>query len=110
MVVGEVGEAGLALEPVGRLVTRATNDVENVAEMFSAGFVALIRDVLKMVGIAAALVSPLTVEPIGVALPPNDPLLINLVQNFLNLMEGTGTLETLKQKWFNDGSWIGELP
>ena len=41
--------------PVGRLVTRATNDVENVAEMFSAGFVALIRDVLKMVGIAAAL-------------------------------------------------------
>jgi ABC-type multidrug transport system fused ATPase/permease subunit len=41
--------------PVGRLVTRATNDVENVAEMFSAGFVALLRDVLKMVGIAAAL-------------------------------------------------------
>ena len=41
--------------PVGRLVTRATNDVENVAEMFSAGFVALVRDVLKMVGIAAAL-------------------------------------------------------
>jgi polar amino acid transport system substrate-binding protein len=58
----------------------------------------------------ATLVSPLTVEPIGVALPPNDPLLVNLVQNFLNLMEGTGTLETLKQKWFNDGSWIGELP
>ena len=27
--------------PVGRLVTRATNDVENVAEMFSAGIVAL---------------------------------------------------------------------
>jgi ABC-type multidrug transport system fused ATPase/permease subunit len=41
--------------PVGRLVTRATNDVENVAEMFSAGIVALVRDVLKMVGIAAAL-------------------------------------------------------
>ncbi|MCZ6465401.1 MAG: ABC transporter transmembrane domain-containing protein, partial [Proteobacteria bacterium] len=28
--------------PVGRLVTRATNDVENVAEMFSAGIVALV--------------------------------------------------------------------
>jgi ABC-type multidrug transport system fused ATPase/permease subunit len=41
--------------PVGRLVTRATNDVENVAEMFSAGIVALVRDVLKMIGIAAAL-------------------------------------------------------
>jgi ABC-type multidrug transport system fused ATPase/permease subunit len=41
--------------PVGRLVTRATNDVENVAEMFSAGIVALLRDVLRMAGIATAL-------------------------------------------------------
>jgi ABC-type multidrug transport system fused ATPase/permease subunit len=41
--------------PVGRLVTRATNDVENVSEMFSAGFVALVRDVLRMLGIASAL-------------------------------------------------------
>ena len=30
--------------PVGRLVTRATNDVENVAEMFAQGLVALITD------------------------------------------------------------------
>ncbi len=41
--------------PVGRLVTRATNDVENLAEMFSAGLVALITDVLKMIGFAAVL-------------------------------------------------------
>lgn len=41
--------------PVGRLVTRATNDVENVAEMFSSGIVALVRDVLKMIVIAVAL-------------------------------------------------------
>jgi polar amino acid transport system substrate-binding protein len=58
----------------------------------------------------ATLVSPLTVEPIGVALPPNDPLFVNMIQNFLNLLEGTGTLDTLKEKWFSDGSWIGELP
>jgi ATP-binding cassette subfamily B protein len=38
--------------PVGRLVTRATNDVENVNEMFSAGIVALLTDVVKMIGIA----------------------------------------------------------
>ena len=43
--------------PVGRLVTRATNDVENVSEMFSAGIVALIRDVIKMLAIAAVLFS-----------------------------------------------------
>ncbi len=41
--------------PVGRLVTRATNDVENVAEMFSAGIVALLTDLLKMAGFAGAL-------------------------------------------------------
>jgi ABC-type multidrug transport system fused ATPase/permease subunit len=41
--------------PVGRLVTRATNDVENVAEMFSAGIVALVTDLVKMVGFAVVL-------------------------------------------------------
>ncbi|MFQ5417307.1 MAG: ABC transporter ATP-binding protein [Myxococcota bacterium] len=41
--------------PVGRLVTRATNDVENVAEMFSAGIVALVTDLLRMLGVAVAL-------------------------------------------------------
>ncbi|NNL66943.1 MAG: ABC transporter ATP-binding protein [Myxococcales bacterium] len=41
--------------PVGRLVTRATNDVENVAEMFSSGIVALVTDVLKMIGFATVL-------------------------------------------------------
>jgi len=41
--------------PVGRLVTRATTDVDNVAEMFSQGIVALVTDVLKMIGFAVAL-------------------------------------------------------
>jgi ABC-type multidrug transport system fused ATPase/permease subunit len=41
--------------PVGRLVTRATNDVENVAEMFASGIVAAVRDVIKMLGLATAL-------------------------------------------------------
>jgi len=41
--------------PVGRLVTRATNDVESVSEMFSAGIVALVTDVLKMIGFAVVL-------------------------------------------------------
>ncbi len=41
--------------PVGRLVTRTTNDVENIAEMFSAGIVALVTDVVKMIGFMIAL-------------------------------------------------------
>jgi len=41
--------------PVGRLVTRATNDVENIAEMFSSGIVTLVTDLLKMAGFALVL-------------------------------------------------------
>ena len=41
--------------PVGRLVTRVTNDVENVAEMFSAGIVALVTDIGKMLGFGVML-------------------------------------------------------
>jgi ABC-type multidrug transport system fused ATPase/permease subunit len=41
--------------PVGRLVTRSTNDIENVAEMFSQGLVALVTDVIKMLGFAIVL-------------------------------------------------------
>jgi len=41
--------------PVGRLVTRTTNDVENVGEMFSAGIVAFVTDLIKMIGFAVAL-------------------------------------------------------
>ena len=41
--------------PVGRLVTRGTNDVENVAEMFSSGIVAGISDLAKMAGFAVVL-------------------------------------------------------
>ena len=41
--------------PVGRLVTRATNDVENIAEMFSSGIVTFVTDLLKMAGFALVL-------------------------------------------------------
>ena len=58
----------------------------------------------------ATLLKPLTYEPIGVALPGNDPLLINWMQNFLGTLEGSGELEDLRAKWFTDGSWIKELP
>jgi len=43
------------LIPIGRLVTRSTNDVENVSEMFSQGLVALVTDVFKMLGYAVVL-------------------------------------------------------
>jgi polar amino acid transport system substrate-binding protein len=51
-----------------------------------------------------------TVEPLGIALPANDPLLVNWVGNFLQTLEGTGALTKLHERWFKDGSWIKELP
>lgn len=41
--------------PVGRLVTRLTNDIQNMNEMFSLVMVTLFNDLLKLFGILAAL-------------------------------------------------------
>jgi len=43
--------------PVGRLVTRLTNDVETLAEMFTGGVVALIADLIAISAIAIMLFS-----------------------------------------------------
>jgi polar amino acid transport system substrate-binding protein len=51
-----------------------------------------------------ALFSLLTYEPIGIALPANDAQFINWTQNFLHRLEGTDTLQALKEKWFGPGS------
>jgi polar amino acid transport system substrate-binding protein len=49
---------------------------------------------------------PLTVEPIGMALPPNDPQFLNLVVNYLASLQLSGTLPQLEKQWFNDGAWM----
>jgi ATP-binding cassette, subfamily B, multidrug efflux pump len=41
--------------PVGRLVTRLTNDVETLSEMFAGGIVMLVVDLITIVAIAAVL-------------------------------------------------------
>jgi ABC-type multidrug transport system fused ATPase/permease subunit len=43
--------------PVGRLVTRLTNDIQNVHEMFTSVLINLLRDVLLLVGIVVILLS-----------------------------------------------------
>lgn len=57
-----------------------------------------------------SVVTPLTYEPLGIAVPANDPHLINWVENFLNNLEGSGNLEALRDQWFGDTSWMSELP
>ena len=58
----------------------------------------------------SVMMTPLTTEPLGIALPADDPLLLNLVQNYLNTLESTGLLTRFKAKWLSDGSWLAELP
>ena len=49
-----------------------------------------------------SVVSLLTYEPIGIALPANDPLFVNLAENFLNRAENVGITTALAQKWFGN--------
>lgn len=53
---------------------------------------------------------PLTIEPIGIALPPGDSLLLNMVENYLAALEVVGMLEVLRIKWFDDGAWLIQVP
>ena len=58
----------------------------------------------------ATLNEPLNVEPIGIALPANDPQLKGLLENYITAFEGTGILQGLRKKWLEDSSWIAALP
>lgn len=58
----------------------------------------------------AELPSPLTTEPIGIALAPGSPLLANLVGNYVNALEYTGRLMQMKVYWLDDNDWLSELP
>ena len=57
----------------------------------------------------AVLMTPLTYEPIGIALPAGDPLFVNWTENFLETFEGSGRLKAMKAWWLEDRSWLKEL-
>ena len=53
--------------------------------------------------------APLTFEPLGIAIQ-EDTLLLNWMQNFLGMLEGTGQLKAMLMRWFQDPSWMSQLP
>ena len=57
-----------------------------------------------------SVVTTLTYEPIGVAVPAGDPLIVNWVENFLGIAESTGLMDELKRKWFLNADWLQRLP
>ncbi len=44
-------------------------------------------------------------EPLGIALPGTDPLLINWVENFLKALQGSGELKKIVEHWINNEIW-----
>ena len=56
-----------------------------------------------------SLITPLTYEPLGIAMPAGDAQMINWVTNFLNIMRESDALIKLKIKWVEDPSWLPDL-
>ncbi len=101
------------LLPIQKLVSVSDYDAA-VALLLDGKIDALVADYPALVLAAyryrdrglATLSEPLNVEPIGIALPANDPLFVNLVDNYLEALEGTGLFEELREKWFEHGPWL----
>ena len=53
---------------------------------------------------------PLTIEPLGIAVPRDDRQFHGLIENYVDALEGTGVLAALRKAWLEDGSWIAQLP
>jgi ABC-type amino acid transport substrate-binding protein len=53
---------------------------------------------------------PLTIEPLGIAVPREDRQFHGLIENYVDALEGTGILAALREHWLEDGSWIAQLP
>lgn len=106
-----------AIAPEATLIEVSSYD-EGVALLVDGKADAMVADMTQCVLAAmrfpesglTTLSKPLTVEPIGIAVSKDDPQFFNLVDNFLRAYEKTGVLTQLRQKWFEDDSWIAALP
>jgi polar amino acid transport system substrate-binding protein len=84
--------------------------VEGSVDALVADFTFCVATILRRPGEKlATVVAPLTFEPLGIALPAEDPLLVNWMENFLLMLEGTGAMDDLRERWFDDGSWVTQL-
>jgi polar amino acid transport system substrate-binding protein len=53
--------------------------------------------------------TPFTFEPLGIALPPNDPLLVNWTQNELAELDDSGSIYDMMYSWFEQDDWVKRL-
>jgi polar amino acid transport system substrate-binding protein len=52
--------------------------------------------------------SRLTFEPLGIAVK-EDTLLINWLNNYIQMLDGSGQLRKMNDRWFKSSSWIKDL-
>jgi polar amino acid transport system substrate-binding protein len=57
-----------------------------------------------------SVITPLTYEPLGIAMSGDDSHLLNWTENFIDVLKGSGRLEVLRKRWFEDVSWLKRLP
>ncbi len=58
----------------------------------------------------STMLKPFTFEPIGIAAPANDPLLVNWLNNLLISFKGSGELKRVTDFWLENGDWVKKLP
>jgi polar amino acid transport system substrate-binding protein len=114
---GTTSEA-LAKETLAKASLTVTKSMDEAVNLLLAGKVKAVLSDTVTCALAAAryrdkdLISSdaLTFEPIGIAIPPNDPHLANWLSNLLMLLKGTGGLKAMTEKWMADPSWVKLLP
>lgn len=101
--------------PKAKLVVTTTHDeavkmvVSNQVDALFADYPVCVYAMLRYpLPDLAILDEPLTIEPIGIALPADGYLLHNLLQNYLNSLQILGILDELEFKWFEEGEWLDD--
>lgn len=106
-----------AVLPKAKLVTTSNYD-EAVQLLLADKVSALIadREVVALTAFLhpkegfATLREPLTIEPIGIAAPAEDPLLARYLDNALEALEASGLLNAIRVRWLERSDWVEQLP
>ena len=81
--------------------------LEGTADLMVADFPVCALSMLRHPKDELALLDePLTIEPIGLALPAESFQMHNLIDNYLDALQMTGILDELEEQWFESGDWL----
>jgi len=58
---------------------------------------------------SAAILTPFTYEPLGIAVRQGDVDILNFLNNFLTQTKGDGSYDRLYNKWFKSDSWLSQI-